>query len=69
MVGTTTLGKGSVQIMEPLSFGGAIRYTAAYYLTPNGRQIDGNGVSPDVEANDVETQESVAIDVARSLVG
>ena len=69
VVGTTTLGKGSVQIMEPLSFGGAIRYTAAYYLTPNGRQIDGNGVSPDVEANDVETQESVAIDVARSLVG
>lgn len=68
VVGTTTLGKGSVQIMEPLSFGGAVRYTAAYYLTPNGRQIDGNGVSPDVEANNADTQVNVAVDVARSLV-
>ena len=67
VVGTTTLGKGSVQIMQPLSFGGALRYTAAYYLTPNGRQLDGNGVSPDVEANNASTQENVAIDVARSL--
>lgn len=67
VVGTTTLGKGSVQIMQPLSFGGALRYTAAYYLTPNGRQLDGNGVSPDIEANNANTQESVAIDVARSL--
>ena len=54
--------------MEPLSFGGAVRYTAAYYLTPNGRQIDGNGVSPDVEANNTDTQVDVAVDVARSLV-
>ena len=53
--------------MHPLSFGGALRYTAAYYLTPNGRQLDGNGVSPDIEANNANTQESVAIDVARSL--
>lgn len=68
LVGTKTLGKGSVQIMQPLSFGGAIRYTAAYYLTPNGRQIDGNGVTPDVESSNASTQESVAIDLARSLV-
>ncbi len=68
VVGSGTLGKGSVQIMQPLSFGGALRYTAAYYLTPNGRQIDGSGVSPDVEADNANTQESVAIDVARSLI-
>ena len=68
IVGTSTLGKGSVQIMQPLSFGGALRYTAAYYLTPNGRQIDGTGVSPDIEASNVNTQQSVAIEVARSLI-
>lgn len=67
VVGTTTQGKGSVQIMQPLSFGGALRYTAAYYLTPNGRQIDGNGVSPDIESSNATTQQSVALDAARSL--
>lgn len=67
VVGTATLGKGSVQIMQPLSFGGALRYTAAYYLTPNGRQIEGTGVSPDIESSSASTQESVAFDVARSL--
>ena len=67
VVGTATLGKGSVQIMQPLSFGGALRYTAAYYLTPNGRQIEGTGVSPDIESSSASTQESVALDVARSL--
>lgn len=67
VVGTVTLGKGSVQIMQPLSFGGALRYTAAYYLTPNGRQIEGTGVSPDIESSSASTQESVALDVARSL--
>lgn len=68
VVGTQTQGKGSVRVMQPLSFGGAIRYTAAYYLTPNGREINGNGVSPDVEASNVSTQQEVAIDVARSMI-
>lgn len=67
IVGTVTLGKGSVQIMQPLSFGGALRYTAAYYLTPNGRLIEGTGVSPDIESSSASTQESVALDMARSL--
>ena len=67
VVGTVTLGKGSVQIMQPLSFGGALRYTAAYYLTPNGRLIEGTGVSPDIESSSASAQESVALDMARSL--
>ena len=31
LVGQTTLGKGSVQVTRELSFGGALRYAAAYY--------------------------------------
>lgn len=68
LVGTQTQGKGSVHVIQPLSFGGAIRYTAAYYLTPQGAQIDGNGVYPDVEATNDDTQETVALDVALSQV-
>lgn len=48
IVGVTTFGKGSVQSVEPLSFGGAVKFTIAHYLTPKGRVIDGVGVEPDV---------------------
>ncbi len=71
-VGTKTMGKGSVQVMRELEFGGALRYTAAYYLTPLGTEINGNGLVPTVtvaqtgdEEND--TQMIVAVDTARSL--
>ena len=67
VVGQTTLGKGSVQVVRELSFGGAIRYTAAYYLTPLGHDINGIGIVPNisVDANDqVDTQLLVDIDAA-----
>ncbi|MBC7266107.1 MAG: S41 family peptidase [Coriobacteriia bacterium] len=51
LVGVKTFGKGSVQQIEPLSFGGAIKLTIAHYLTPKGRSIDKVGVTPDVVVN------------------
>ena len=48
IVGETTIGKGSVQVVHELSFGGAIRYTAGYYKSPLGHDIDGVGVIPDI---------------------
>ena len=68
IVGTTTQGKGSVQVIQPLSFGGALRYTAATYLTPSGRAIDGNGVSPDITVNNESNQEIIATESAESLI-
>lgn len=50
VVGRTTMGKGTVQLMRELSFGGAISYTVAEYLTPQGRSLNGAGVSPNVVA-------------------
>lgn len=47
IVGEKTFGKGSVQTVEQLSFGGAIKFTTAHYLTPKKRVIDGKGVTPD----------------------
>jgi carboxyl-terminal processing protease len=49
VVGETSFGKGSVQTVERLSFGGGIKFTIAHYVTPKGRVIDGGGVAPDVE--------------------
>ena len=71
LVGTNTLGKGSVQVLHELSFGGAIRYTAAYYLTPEGHAIDQVGVSPTVTLDNSPTgdaQMDYAIEVAASRV-
>ena len=50
VVGQQTMGKGTVQMMRELSFGGAISYTAAEYLSPQGRNLDKAGVSPNVVA-------------------
>lgn len=71
-VGQTTMGKGSVQVVRELTFGGAIRYTAAYYLAPSGRAINGNGVTPELivgSTGDDDTQLLVSLDTARSLIG
>lgn len=71
VIGTTTMGKGSVQAMTTLSFGGALRYTAAYYKTPEGRDIDLVGVAPDVAidmTDEGDAQKDYAIEVATSLV-
>lgn len=40
LVGTRTLGKGSVQTIIKLDDGGAIRLTTAYYELPSGKNID-----------------------------
>lgn len=48
LVGEKTFGKGSVQSVRKLSFGGAIKFTTAHYLTPKRRVIDGKGLTPDI---------------------
>ncbi len=48
IVGTKTYGKGSVQTIIPLSDDTAVKFTSAYFYTPNGRRVEGQGVSPDV---------------------
>ena len=47
VVGTQTFGKGSVQVLVPLEDGAALKLTTAYYFTPNGKRIQGKGVTPD----------------------
>lgn len=71
LAGTTTMGKGSVQVTKPLSFGGALRYTAARYIAPSGYSIDNVGVVPDVtvtlrEDSSSDNQKDYAVEVAAS---
>ncbi len=48
IVGTRTFGKASVQTIIPLSNGGALRLTTAHYYTPSGKNINEDGVQPDI---------------------
>jgi carboxyl-terminal processing protease len=48
LVGEKSFGKGSVQTVKETSFGGAVKFTIAHYLTPKNRVINGKGVTPEV---------------------
>lgn len=49
LVGTTTYGKGIVQNVYNLGDGTALKITCSEYFTPNGTNIHGIGIKPDVE--------------------
>lgn len=49
LVGTTTFGKGIVQQIIPFRDGSAVKVTTSAYYTPNGNNIHGVGIEPDVE--------------------
>ncbi len=47
IAGTTTYGKGSVNIMFELPNGGGLYLTTARWYTPDGNLIEGIGITPD----------------------
>lgn len=49
IVGTQSYGKGVVQQIFDLKDGTSLKLTIAEYFTPNDRNINGEGITPDVE--------------------
>ncbi|EKX96600.1 S41 family peptidase [Selenomonas sp. oral taxon 138] len=66
IIGTTSYGKGSVQAVLPLFHEDGLKLTIAKYVTPNGRSIDGTGITPDivVERSSTDTRD-VQFDAAK----
>lgn len=56
IVGTQTFGKGLVQSVRGLGDGSGIAITVAKYLTPDGRDINQEGITPDIEIELTEEQ-------------
>ena len=49
LVGETSFGKGTVQVIHELSDGSGLKFTTARYFLPSGVSIDGVGVIPDID--------------------
>ncbi|KPC64819.1 S41 family peptidase [Streptomyces chattanoogensis] len=50
VVGSPTFGKGSVQMPSRLPDGSVAELTVGHYRTPSGRAVDGQGITPDLIA-------------------
>ncbi|HEU4944454.1 MAG TPA: S41 family peptidase, partial [Solirubrobacterales bacterium] len=65
VVGLRSFGKGVFQQEVGLSNGGALKLTIGEYFTPDGANLAGHGIKPDVEARDLpKTARDEAIDRA-----
>ena len=70
LMGTKSYGKGSVQQILQLDGGGTLKVTIARWYTPNDKNIDKEGISPDKEVkiseddikNKVDPQKQAATD-------
>ena len=60
IIGETTFGKGIVQSTYELSDGSALKITTSHYYTPDGNDIHGVGITPDIEVPLDEDAESDA---------
>lgn len=66
LVGKTTFGKGIVQRVISLTDGTAVKITVSKYYTPNGINIHGTGIEPDVDVDfDSEKYVDEGIDTQR----
>jgi carboxyl-terminal processing protease len=76
IIGTQTLGKGTVNHLRQLSNGGAVYVSIARWLTPDGTLIEGVGLTPDYKMEQTEEdfpgligpQVFAAIDLLRSQI-
>ncbi len=60
IIGENTFGKGSVQVILPITEDEAVKLTVARYYLPNGRTIQAVGITPDIEVlpGEVTTREN-----------
>jgi carboxyl-terminal processing protease len=52
VIGEKTYGRGSIQTIFPTGASTAVKLTTAYTMTPGGRQLQGQGVTPDLAIAD-----------------
>ena len=63
LIGEQTFGKGSVQDFETFPDGSALKLTVAEWFTPNGRNINKDGIKPDIEIKEDWEKEKIGEDI------
>lgn len=66
LVGQKSFGKGSVQQLVDLPAGGQLKVTVAKWYTPNGKNINKEGISPDVTVTPTEADIASNNDVQKA---
>ncbi|HVI69304.1 MAG TPA: S41 family peptidase [Magnetospirillaceae bacterium] len=66
LVGTKTYGKGSVQELLNLTMSGQLKVTIAKWYTPNGKNINKEGIAPDIEVKPTDEQIAASEDVQKA---
>jgi carboxyl-terminal processing protease len=56
LIGTKSFGDSTIESLIPLDSGGAIRLTTARFLTPDGAEIQGKGITPDLTVKPVKVE-------------
>jgi carboxyl-terminal processing protease len=54
IMGERSFGKGSVQSVVKLGDGSGLKLTVARYYTPSGKSIQAEGITPDIELQDID---------------
>lgn len=62
LIGSKTFGRGTIQTLRQIGPDSAVKLTTAYYKTPSGRQLQGNGLEPDLQAPDLVRMEDAGTD-------
>lgn len=63
LLGEKTFGKGSVQDFETFPDGSALKLTVAEWFTPQGKNINKEGISPDIEIKEDWEKEKIGEDI------
>ena len=67
IIGDVSFGKGSVNMLRPLSNGGGMFVTTSRWFTPSGKVIQGVGIEPDIQITSTDPVDADILQLEAAL--